>query len=133
MLTIKTTLKEVPGMGIGLFADEDLTKEQIWWEWDPSIDLMIQSEEFKSLSKLAQAFVEKYTVKDKFGNYWLDSDNGKFVNHSNLPNSTGIDYIDGISMKVKTIKPVLKGEELTMNYREFTHDYPDGKLTFEIK
>ncbi len=132
MLIIKTFLREIPGKGIGLFADEDLNAGQIWWVWNDEIDQVVHSDTYESLDEAGRKFVKKYGVKSEQGEYWLYADHARFCNHSDNPNSEGIDPQFGVDRKIKTIQPVKAGEELTLDYRKFIYDFPDGILNFEV-
>ena len=84
MLKLKTYLKEVPGKGIGLFADQDIKKDQLVSKFEFP-DIAITVDKFVELDELTQ---------DHFYYYgWLESnvvhlsaDNDKFTNHSKDPN-----------------------------------------------
>jgi len=133
MLLIKTFLKEVPGKGVGLFTHEDLGAEQVWWEWDHELDLVIKSKQYAELEEVKRIFVKKYGVKSEDGDYWLYTDNAKFCNHADDPNSVGFEEKSGVDTKIKTVKNIRKGEELTLDYRKFIFDFPDGILNFEVE
>jgi uncharacterized protein len=132
MLRIKTYLKEVHGKGIGLFADEYLPEGKVWWEWDHELDMIVQNNKYETLELLKKQFVKKYGVRSENGDYWLYSDNAKFINHSENPNSMGTDDQSGVSTRIKTTRPVKLGEELTVDYRKYVYDFPEGVLNFEV-
>jgi len=132
MLLIKTFLKEVAGKGIGLFTDEDLEAGQVWWQWDPGIDQIIKSKQYAELEEIKRVFVKKYGVKSKDGDYWLYTDHAKFCNHADDPISIGFEEKSGVDTKIRAIKHIRKGEELTLDYRKFIFDFPDGTLNFEV-
>ncbi len=132
MLLIKTFLKEVPGKGMGLFTDEDLQAGQVWWQWDPELDLIIRSKQYIELEEIKRVFVKKYGVKSEIGDYWLYTDNARFCNHADDPNSIGFEEQSGVDTKIKVLKAIKRGEELTLDYRKFVFDFPDGVLNFEV-
>ena len=131
MLIIETYLKEVPGKGIGLFAAEDLQAGQIWWIWDHAIDMVVDMAQYAAMPDVQRRFVKKYGVKSENGAYWLYADNARFCNHADQPNSVGFDKHEGVDTRIKTICAIKKGEELTLDYREFIYDFPDGVLNFD--
>ena len=132
MLTIKTILKEVPGKGIGLFTDEYLKAGQVWWVWDNDLDKIIDPEQYAQLGEIQKSFVKKYGVKSDKDAYWLYTDHAKFCNHSDQPNSVGIEPVSGVDTKIKTTNAIKKGKELTIDYRKFIFDFPEGILNFEV-
>ena len=51
---------------------------------------------------------------------WIRTPLGGFINHSKEPNSfilTNIDFPDGNQRELYTIRPIKKGEEITVFYR----------------
>ena len=133
MLLIKTILKEIPGKGIGILAGEDLKAGQIWWVWDDDMDKIVGPEQYAQLGEIQRSFVKKYGVKSDKDEYWLYVDNARFCNHANEPNSIGFAPVSGVDTKIKTIREVHKGEELTIDYRKFIYDFPDGVLNFDVR
>ena len=132
MLLIKTFLKEVPGKGIGLFTDEDLEAGQVWWRWDTDLDLIINGRQYAELEEIKRVFVKKYGVKSQEGDYWLYTDNAKFCNHADDPNSVGFEEQSGVDTKIRALRRINNREELTLDYRKFIFDFPDGILNFEV-
>jgi hypothetical protein len=59
MLTVKTKLKEVPGKGIGLIADQEIKKGQTVWTYNSLIDIKIKE---KDVPKEAKEFYDKYAL-----------------------------------------------------------------------
>ena len=53
MLKVKTYLKEVPGKGIGLFADQDIKKDQLVSKFEFP-DIAITVDKFVELDELTQ-------------------------------------------------------------------------------
>jgi len=132
MLLIKTFLKEVPGKGIGLFTDEHIEAGQVWWKWDSEMDTIIYRKQFEEIEEIKRLFVKKYGVKSQDGDYWLYTDNAKFCNHADDPNSIGFEEQFGVDTKIKALKQIEKGDELTLDYRKFVFDFPEGILNFDM-
>ena len=112
--------------GLGVFAVGDIPKDTLIWQFNPIIDRIIQKNEFDSLPRHAQDFVAHYSYQiDNF--YVFCGDNGRYMNHSDTPNTLGLESPDeyGITVAGRNIKA---GEELTCDYREFDDDL-SRKLT----
>lgn len=118
MLIVKTSLKEFKGKGIGLVAEELITKGQSVWKFNPIIDIFIKSSDIpEGMSK----FFRIYGVRVK-GGFYLNTDNARFINHSYNPN------IKNLGMKKDNIalREIKPGEEITINYEEI-----EGPIDFE--
>ena len=117
MLLVKTYTKSSPIHGIGLFADEDIPKGTVVWEWTFGIDIVITKEKMESLTEIQMTYLKTYAWLDSSGNRWLCSDDTRFANHSETPSCIS-QVIDGkwIDFAIEDIK---KGDEITYNYRDF--------------
>lgn len=117
MLCVKTKLGPSPIAGIGLFADEMIPKGTVIWQFEPTIDLLLTTEEIEKLPPIAQAQIHNYAYVDPAldNKYVLCGDDARFFNHSDAPNCD-----DTPPSKVTmAIKDILPGEELTTNYKIF--------------
>lgn len=118
MITIKTKLGQSKIHGIGLFANEDIPKGKIIWEFNPIIDIYYSKSDLEKLSKESREQLHKYLFLDKTRNkYLLCGDDARFLNHSNKPNCD--DSIDDLTISLEDIN---KGDELTVNYYHFYGD-----------
>ena len=123
MLCVKTILKESNISGIGLFADEDILKNTIVWKFEPLIDILLTKEDIDKLSENSKQQVYNYAFVDTYHNkYMLCGDDGRFFNHSDNYNCN--DSEKNITI---AIKDILKGEELTVDYKAFYGDYENIK------
>lgn len=113
MLIVKTKIDKSTIAGIGLFADQDISKGDIVWKMTSISVLKITQEEYNNLSVIEQNFiVEKdYYWLDK-NNYMIPIDDSRFINHSVNPNI--IDLDDNTCIASQNIK---QGEELTIDYK----------------
>ncbi len=120
MLLVKTKVALSKIHGLGLFADQPIRKGTVVWKFQKGFDLKIHKEKLKLLSApVKRRFLQLTYFNKKRGEYILDFDDARFVNHSEKPNiidSGG----DSDAIAARNIK---KGEELTMNYRSFDADY----------
>lgn len=120
MLLIKTYLAKSKTEGLGLFADEDVKKGKIVWKFNPKIDITITKKGLTEFPEITQEFLKKYSSLSKISNkYILSADDTRFINHSSKPN-LNTRLIAGepelVSFANRNIK---KGEEFTIDYREF--------------
>lgn len=110
MITVKTYLDKSDIQGIGVFADENIPMGAIIWQYDPNIDIIIDSDIINKYPVL-----KRYHWKEKINNVsvcFVPQDNDRFVNHSRNPNMTSIDG------KCIAKCDILKGDELLIDYRE---------------
>lgn len=118
MLCVKTTIKPSDISGIGLFADEFIPKKTVVWKFEPSIDLLLSEGEILKLSKPSQKQFYNYAFLDNaHGKYMLCGDDGRFFNHSDMPNCD--DRHPDVTYAIRDIQP---GEELSVNYKVFYGD-----------
>ncbi len=109
MLTVKTRLKEIPGKGIGLIADQEIKKGQTVWTYNPLIDIKIKK---KEIPKEAKDFFDAYAVNQGGDYVFLNTDNARFINHSKNPNTHNLGpFKDNIALC-----NIHKGEEITIDY-----------------
>lgn len=119
MLIISTYVERSNIDGLGLFAGQDIEEGDIVWFFDPSVDLVFDKETFNKIMELLPKDVNEritkwsYTRKDTIV---LPADNARFVNHSNDPNVICHGKYD------LAVRKILKGEEITNNYKQFEED-----------
>lgn len=134
MLLIETFLKEVEGKGIGLFTKNDLFEGQIIYEDCDIFSKTFTEELFNSLSINHQNFIKIYgCYVEKKKVWYLDTDNGRFMNHSENPNVSydwGT-YLEGGKGTMVALKNIPAGTELCSNYRLHSDQYKDTLLTFK--
>ncbi len=119
MLVIWTYLAPSPIHGIGLFAGEDIAAGAVVARYDPLLDVPIAIDRLDRLPPAARNFVDRYCYPSPHtpGGYLLETDNGRFMNHSASPNCT-------VSPDAITaLRAIAKGEEITCDYGEFHHSY----------
>jgi SET domain-containing protein len=123
MLKIKTVVKEssIKGAGNGLFADQDISKGDIIWEYNDKVDKVINVKEFNTLSELEKAYILKYAYREGTS-YILCSDDAKYMNHSSTPNCLD-KTINNTTIALCDIK---QGEELLCDYTTFDDDSKYG-------
>lgn len=121
MLCVKTKILPSAIHGIGLFADEFISKGTVVWEFVSSIDTVLLKEDVLKLSFPAQKQLRNYAFLDiKRNMYVLCGDDGRFFNHSQSPNCD--ERVDDVTTAMRDIFP---GEEMTVDYRTFYGDMDD--------
>jgi SET domain-containing protein len=119
MLLVKTKTRLSEIHGIGLFADEFISKGMMTWKFLEGFDLRLPKSILNELSPSALEQFLKYSYLDSTsGLYELCSDDARFFNHSEVPNTGSIS--DVIDVALRDIQP---GEELTCDYRTFDVDW----------
>lgn len=120
MLLVKTKIGSSKINGIGLFADQFIPKGTLVQKFMPGFDLIIPENEIQKLSEPAREQFLKYAYKNRDRQYILCFDDTRFLNHSDDPNLISNDPNEEIDT---TAKDIQKGEELTVNYKEFDADF----------
>jgi len=125
MLRVKTylALSTIPDIGIGLFADETISKGAVVWEFVDGLDQVLTWQDIHSMDKSDKEFVEKYGYLRKQPGtkdvYVLCLDNARFMNHSESPNVIDNPDVYGIDGKTVAGKTIQKGEEILCDYFGF--------------
>lgn len=121
MLLVETKIGPSNISGIGLFANQFISKGTPTWKFKPGFDLKIDKGELANLSEPAKEQVLNYAyLSPNTGKYILCFDDARFFNHSDNPNCVGASPTDdGIDIAARDIQA---GEELTCNYKEFDQD-----------
>jgi SET domain-containing protein len=121
MLTVKTKIGPSKIAGIGLFADEMITKGTVIWKFEPLIDILLSKEEIENLAEPSKKQFYNYSYLDeKYNKYLLCGDDGRFLNHDLNPNCD-----DSIPDETIAIRNIAIGEELTVNYKVFIKNLED--------
>lgn len=122
---MKVVVKRSKLHGKGVFAAKNIsTKETI--EFCETI--LISKDEIKYLNKTN---LGNYLFSWKGGNFVIALGNGSLYNHSYNPNARYIKKYREGKLKFVTIKKIMKGEEITVNY----NGSPESKekVWFEVK
>jgi SET domain-containing protein len=121
MLTIKNYLDKSNIHGIGLFADEDIPKGTVVWEFRKHFDYIVPIEEYENLDDIQKIYWDTYSYVCKLRNvYMISIDNDRFMNHSEDWANVGYDE----NYNYVARKDISIGEEILADYRDFIHkDY----------
>jgi len=129
MLKVRTYLDISRVHGIGIFAEEDIPRGTVIWEFNPHVDLLYSPEEWSrlatSISEQSLAALKRYSYKEK-GKYCLCIDNAQFMNHC-AENFNVENLQEGNRMLACC--DISKGEELLCNYFQFS-DSDDAHVLF---
>jgi uncharacterized protein len=129
MLTVSTYLAPSAIDGIGVFAGEYIERGRLIWSLNPKFDIFILPSEIGAYPPFLQDFVARYTYPhlEIPGVVILDSDNGRFMNHSLSPNTDFCIFDKGYALF-----DVAQGEELTCNYHEFDPNFTGYFPTVQV-
>jgi SET domain-containing protein len=116
MLLIRTYVAPSAIEGVGIFSAERIPAGALIWGLEPNFDRLIRRDEVSKLPPVLQEFVERYSYPYPHDPEQLivEIDNGRFMNHSDEPNTIFSDPDAGY-----TLREIQAGEELTCNYAEF--------------
>jgi len=115
MLMVSTYLAPSAIEGLGVFAGEFIERGRLVWSLNPLFDIFIRKSEIEGLPQHMQDFIARYswTYLEMPGVVCLESDYGKFMNHSLTPN-TDFSVFD----KGYALTDIAQGNEITCNYHE---------------
>lgn len=128
MLVIATHLRQTLDAGIGLFASQFIAKGTTYWVRDTKFDLLISQKDFLNMKGLQREFVKTYAFKEKSGNWYLCTDNGKFSNHSSTPNTENIYNANRELVSCKASIDIHENDEILCDYFDFCEDYKANYL-----
>jgi uncharacterized protein len=98
--------------GLGVFASRPFRKGEIIWIID-DYDLRIPMAEYMEIQHFQRRKFDRYSYNDETNHVIIPWDDGKLVNHSCLPNATGLIEFDNITVARRDIEA---GEEITEDY-----------------
>jgi SET domain-containing protein len=115
MMLVRCHVAPSPIHGLGLFLDEPVSKGQIVWKFNGSVDRILPRS-LKPYSFAFKEFVAKYSYLDHYGRFILCGDLAIFMNHSETPTLVGYstDY---------AARDLAVGDEMTCDYRDFDMDW----------
>ncbi len=100
--------------GKGLIARELIPAGTLVWVLRPGFDVEMTKQQFDDLAPYAREQIARYIYTDvATGNYILCSDDAKYMNHSDTPNTRTAGHE---TVAILQIEP---GQEITCNYYEF--------------
>lgn len=129
MLTAKASARPSQIDGIGLFADEDISKGTVIWKYNPRFDMAFEMDEVEKLPTLQQETIKKYAyLSILLGKYILPFDDSRFTNHSSKNyNMNIVRMADSPETAGVAARDIKKGEELLLNYRDIDQHDADSQ------
>jgi SET domain-containing protein len=102
--------------GVGVFAAAAIPKGTKIWHLDESFDRVLDEDDVARLGAPQREFVERYGYPHSRDPRLtiVEIDNGRFMNHSNSPNTDFTNPAAGY-----TRRDIAEGEEITCDYEEF--------------
>jgi hypothetical protein len=99
-----------------VFAGEFIPAGHLMWDLNPKFDIFVERAEIEGLPPHMQDFIARYSYPhlELPGVVVVDSDNGRFMNHSLSPNTDFRVFDKGYALV-----DIAQGDELTCNYHEF--------------
>lgn len=114
MIHPQTYIQSTP-KGLGLFARKRFQRGEILWIID-DIDQKLPYQSYQHLDPVQQRKINIYCYLDYQNRVIVPWDEGKYVNHSCAPNSTGLLEYDNISVALRDIEP---DEEIVEDYYSY--------------
>jgi SET domain-containing protein len=136
MMTVRCYLAPSSIEGLGVFCRDPIARGDVVWRTDPVLDMRIPAATVSGFPPHVQEFIDRYAYPDMRDKSLLvlESDEGRFMNHSPTPNLDFRSFEAGFALV-----DIPAGVELTCDYREFednlvmqpprhrVHPQPDGK------
>lgn len=123
MYLTKIFVQSSPIEGRGVFAAEDIKKDEIVWKFDHAHDQSLSLDEFEKLGANEKIELLRVAYLSASSNRWVfppEQDPARFTNHSETNNlSAVVDAAISEEPFFVANKDIQTGEELTVNYREF--------------
>lgn len=114
---------------MGLFADQFIPKGTAVWIFEPKLDQRFTKEFVEKLPPPAREYIKYHSFFDPWTKmHVLGFDNDRFWNHSDKPNTKGVDLKNNPEGAMIAARDIRKGEELTCDYwKEWKQKIPDKK------
>ena len=128
MMLVRTYLASSAIEGLGVYADEYIPSGTLIWNFNPKFVATFSQRDIEKLPVHTREFVEKYAFPHPFKSNHLivELDNGRFMNHSDEPNTDFIVFGKGYA-----IRDIAPGEEITSNYHEFDPTFVGGFANYQ--
>lgn len=116
MMLVPTYVASSDIEGVGVFADEPIKKGALIWRYDSGFDRLVPSSWLQDQTAMMRDFLRKYAypAHDQPDMLVIEIDNGRFMNHSQAPNTDFTRIVEGYARR-----DIAAGEELMCNYAEF--------------
>ena len=120
MLLVETFVGPSKIEGVGVFAVSKIRAGTLIWKYVPKFDLAVSRKEMEGMPLSIRNLMTRYAYPhhEEDGVLVMESDNGRFMNHADAPNTDFKPQIEAYALC--DIEP---GEELTCDYREFDPNF----------
>jgi hypothetical protein len=116
VLLVRTSIRQSPIHGLGLFAEEFIPAGTILWRFEPMLDRKIHESDLAGLPDHLVDFIDVYSEYfPELGVLVLSGDNDRYTNHSDDPN-TEVILPNGPEARVRARRDIAEGEEITCDY-----------------
>jgi len=105
---------------VGVFAAQPIASGTLIWKLNPDFDRVIPRNAYESAQEPLKTFLDRYAYPNPENpdEIVYEVDNGRFMNHSETPNTDFSDTGGAV-----TLRDIAAGEELTCNYGDFYSGY----------
>lgn len=119
-MLVRTYLAPSAIQGLGVFAGEFISRGTQVWVLNPKFDIFVHASEIETLPEHMRDFVARYSYPhlEIPGIRIVDCDDGKFMNHSDRPNTDFRIFDKGFALE-----DIAPGAEMTCNYHEFDPEF----------
>jgi SET domain-containing protein len=116
MLLVSTYIAQSSIQGVGVFASRPIPAGTCIWTLDLDYDRLIPIGAYEAAAPHLRELLDRYAYPspDRPGFLVYEVDNGRFMNHSETPNT---DF--SLAGGGRTVRSIAAGEELTCDYRQF--------------
>lgn len=129
MMLVKSYVAPSGIHGNGLFASQDIKEGEKIWEFMEGLEVLIPVASLDSQPETVRDYLDCYTYPhdSEPGMLVLDGDHGRFMNHSDAPNTSFATPRSGFATQ-----DIPAGAEITCNYRDFVPGFvPYGQESVE--
>lgn len=120
MLLVSTYVAPSDVEGVGVFAAQPVKKGAPIWKFDPTFDRLIPMDAYLGAPPFLKDLLDRYAYPSPEQPEFIvyEVDNGRFMNHSETPNTDFSDFAGA-----SALRDIEAGEELTCNYADFFANY----------
>lgn len=117
MMIVRCYLAPSAIEGLGVFTTNHISHGEIVWKFDPEFDQVFSQDYINRQPDHVREFLDRYTYAhpNDPSLVVLDSDEGRYMNHSDRPNTDFSNPEIGVALR-----DINAGEELTCDYHQFT-------------
>ncbi len=117
MMLVRNYVATSPIEGLGVFADEFISAGTLLWQLHSKFSVTFSYADIEAMPHHIREYIQRYSFPHLGmgeGFVVLELDNGRYMNHSDMPNTDFTAFDRGFA-----IRDIHAGEEITCNYYEF--------------